>query len=120
MFLSSRAKKSKDSLDWSSWESTGSLAIEAFNALAGYRCLDQTLTGPQPGNRVPQLRRKGYWMRESVFGTLGLDLDRTRAINRPVPQPVEPVGQSLNWLSLLASKTYLFQFISFLTLRQGF
>ncbi|RVW94459.1 putative mitochondrial protein [Vitis vinifera] len=69
-------RKAKNNLNWSSWGSTGSLAIGAFNALAGYRCLDQTLIGPQPGNRVPQLRREGYWMRESVFYTPRLDLNR--------------------------------------------
>ncbi|WJZ89357.1 hypothetical protein VitviT2T_008580 [Vitis vinifera] len=39
-------------------------------------------------------------------------LDRTSAIG-------QPVGHSLDQLSLLAPKTYLFQFLSFLTLRQG-
>ena len=48
-----------------------------------------------------------------------LVLDRTRATGQPVPQPVEPVGHSLDQLSLLAPKTYLFQFLYFLTLRQG-
>ena len=38
---------------------------------------------------------------------------------RPIPQPVEPISQSLDRFSLLALKTYLFQFLSFLTLRQG-
>ena len=46
-------------------------------------------------------------------------LDRTRATGQPVPQPVELVGHSLDRLSLLAPKTYLFQFLSLLTLRQG-
>ena len=58
-------------------------------------------------------------MRESVFGTLRLDLDQTRATGRPVPWLVELVGLCLDQFSLLALKTYLFQFFSFLTLRQG-
>ncbi|KAL6316630.1 hypothetical protein AAG906_019538 [Vitis piasezkii] len=47
------------------------------------------------------------------------DLDRTRETGRPVPKPVEPVGHSLDRLSLLAPKTYLFLFLSFPILRQG-
>ena len=57
--------------------------------------------------------------REKILGILRPDLDRTRATGPPVPQPVEPVGHNLDRLSLLALKTYLFQFLSFLTLRQG-
>ena len=43
-FLSSGAKKVKGSLNRSSRGSTGSLVVEAFNALACYRCLDRTST----------------------------------------------------------------------------
>ena len=82
----------------------------ALNALIGYRCLDREGCEPQPG-------REGYWMRESVFDTPRPVLDRTGLTGRPVPQSVELVGHSLDRLSLLASKTYLFQFLSFLTLK---
>ena len=122
-FLSSGVKNSKRYprsvelwVDWitSRW---------ALNALTGYRCLDRTSTGkgvnldwegsePQPG-------REDYWMRESVFDTPRPDLDRIGWTSRPVPQPVEPVGHSLDRLSLLAPKTFLFKFLSFLLLRQG-
>ena len=61
--------------------------------------------------------KKGYWMRESVFNSPRPD--RTRATGRPVPWLVEPIGQCLDRFSLLAPKTYLFQFFSFLTLRQS-
>ena len=77
------------------------------------------LTRGRPGRDEPQPGRGSYWMKESVFCTPRLDLDRIRATGRPVPQPIESVGQSLDQLNLLALKTYHFQFLSFLTLRQG-
>ena len=73
--------------------------------------------GDRPGKGEPQQRRESYWMTKSVFGTPRLDLDRTRTTDRPIPQPVKPVSQSLD--RFLALKTFLFQFLSFLTLRQG-
>ena len=109
--------KTKRSLNRSSWGSTGSLAIGAFNALAGYHCFDQTYTGGRSGKRVFQPGKERYWMRECVFNTPRSDLDRTRATGRLVPQSVEPVGQSLDRFSILALKTYLFLLFSFLTLR---
>ena len=57
--------------------------------------------------------------REKIWDISRLDLDQTRATGRLVPQPIELVGQSLDRLSLLALKTYHFQFLSFLTLKQG-
>ena len=77
----------KSSLDRSSWGSTGSLAVRVFNALAGYRCLNQRLTGPRPGRGEPQSVRGSYWMRERVFGTLQPNLDRTRVTGWP-PKPI--------------------------------
>ena len=78
-FLNSGAK---NSLDQSSWGSIGSLAVGAFNALVGYRCLDRRSTGKkgastegQQGRRVPQHGKESYWMRESVFDTPQPDLD---------------------------------------------
>ena len=47
------------------------------------------------------------------------DLDRTRETGQSVPKPIEPVGHSLDRLSLLAPKTYPFLFLSFPILRQG-
>ena len=39
-------KKQKNGLKYrSSWGSTDSLAVKAFNALAGYRCFDRRLIG---------------------------------------------------------------------------
>ena len=39
-------KKQKKGLKYrSSWGSTGSLAVRAFNALTGYRCFDRRLIG---------------------------------------------------------------------------
>ncbi|KAL6318406.1 hypothetical protein AAG906_041168 [Vitis piasezkii] len=47
--------------------STGSLMVEAFNALASYRCLDRTSIGGRPGRRY--LNREGRLLDERVFLT---------------------------------------------------
>ena len=65
-FLSSGAKKSKRQPQ-SVKLGVDSLVVGAFNALAGYRCLERTSTGGRQGRREPQSGRENYWMKESVF-----------------------------------------------------
>ena len=80
--------------------------------MAGYHCLDRTLTGQGWGSTG---KRKLLGEREGFCASL----DRTRETGRPVPQQVEPVGHSLDRMSFLALKTYPFLFLSFPILRQG-
>ena len=91
--------------------------------MVGYRCLDWTSTRPRSDldrTRVGLDREDKATGRERRFLCLPRpDLDRTRETGRPVPQPVEPVGHSLDRMSLLALKTYTFLFLSFPILRQG-
>ena len=70
--------------------------------------------------RVRLDREEKATMRERRFLCLPRpNLDRTRETGRSVLKPVESVGHSLDRLSLLAPKTYLFLFLSFPILRQG-
>ena len=60
-FITLGAKKKKSSLNWSSWGSIGSLTVEAFNALADYRCFNQASTKDRSGRKIPRPRREDYW-----------------------------------------------------------
>ena len=92
------------------------IVIGAFNALIGYHYVDQTSTRGQPGKKIPQSGRKGYWKRERVFCTPRSDLNLAKGIGRPVPWPVELVGpvprpvqhfwpENLYFYSLFSSNT---------------
>ena len=68
-FIEENDQTSHWGFDRSSWGSTCSLAVRAFNALEGYRCFNWTSTGGWPGRRIPRPGREGYWKRECVFNT---------------------------------------------------
>ena len=94
--------------------STSSLAVGAFNALAGYHCFNRTSIGGWPRRRIPQPGRKDYWMRESVFNTPQLDLDQARGTGRLIPWSVEPVGPMPRPIQRFGSDNHIFQLKTFL------
>ncbi|RVX14473.1 hypothetical protein CK203_017312 [Vitis vinifera] len=118
-FKAQETKTAESSLDRTSKGSIGSLAVGAFNAWQ----VTVASTGHRPDldrTRVRLDREEKATGRERRFLCLPRpDLDRTRETGRPVTQPVEPVGHSLDRMSLLALKTYPFLFLSFPILRQG-
>ena len=81
--------------------------------------LDWSLTGPRPVKESPRPGREGYWEREKFFNLPRPVLDRTTQTGRPVPQPVDRFGHSLDRLSVFCPEKPIFLFLSFLTLRQG-
>ena len=87
--------------------------------MIGYRCFNRTSTGHQLVRETPRLGREGYWEREKVFDLPQPVLDQTSTIDQLDPQLVEPVGHSLDRLSLFSPENLFFLFLSFLTLRQG-
>ena len=59
--------------------------------------LDWSSTGPLLVRETPRPGKKGYWEIEKVFD-----------LPRPVPQPVELVGYSLDRLSLFGPENLFF------------
>ena len=74
----------KSSLDRSSWGSTSSLAIGAFNVWQVTVTLDWTSIGPRPRRHISRLGMKGYWKREKFFCISQPDLDQEGVLGRPV------------------------------------
>ena len=81
--------------------------------------LDQILIGPRA--KVDQegkyLNQEGKTTGRKIV--LSAFLDREEGTGRPVPWPIEPVGQCLDQFTIFYSKTYIFLVFSLLTLRQG-
>ena len=82
-FLILGAKKKKSSLNWSSWGSTDSLTVGAFNVLVDYRCFNRTSTKGRSGRRIPRPKMEDYWKRESVFAFLDwISTEQREWVNR--------------------------------------
>ena len=76
--------------------------------MTGYRCLNRTSIGPRPRRESSRPGREGHWEREKVLVHPRPVLDRTRSTGRPVPQPIELVGHSLDRLSLFGPENLFF------------
>ena len=117
-FLTSGAKKNKKQPQLVERGSTGSLAIGAFNDVAGYRFFDRISTGP----RLEVDREKGYLNREGkatrrerVFLTLldWISTGQGEPVNR-YPSQLSHLAQCLDRFNILALKTYIFMLFSLL------